>query len=102
MGSNRRRSIAVLLLSVAALGVAAVYSAPSSLANPVAVTRTPSAIGGSATPGAAPPISSEAAKLVHDFNQTPYGAITRWNGPMRIWVDSGFTRSDLQEAIELW
>jgi hypothetical protein len=47
-------------------------------------------------------MSSEAGRLVSELNQVPYGAPTRWGGPMRIWADSGFARADLEEAVDLW
>jgi hypothetical protein len=95
MGADRWRGLAGFLICLVALGVAVISAVPSSLASPVSATRT-------ATPVATLTISNDAARLVRELNQVPYGAITRWHAPMRIWVDSGFARTDLEEAISLW
>lgn len=43
-------------------------------------------------------------QMVIDANQTPYGAITRWNSfPIRVWAaQSDFSKTDLDTTISMW
>ena len=48
-------------------------------------------------------LSPEARRLVVEYNERAYGAITRWTSyPIRVWADASFPPDDLQQAVDVW